>query len=85
MSRITRQRLRKLERQGNKGALRKLIQTQELQIADLRARLAAAEMLIVMFAEGLDYDHIDPQTGEVTRARVLVTRETAVDTADRDT
>lgn len=49
----------------------RLFAVQEAQIADLQARLAATEAVLIGVAELYVYDHVDPETGEVKKGYQL--------------
>ena len=53
------------------GQFAKLFQVQEAQIADLQAKLAVTEAVLVGVVELYVYDHVDPQTGEVLKGYQL--------------
>lgn len=70
MKRMSRQRLRKLERQGQQEALHKVLRIQEQQIAELVAERDALAS-VVTGAANLEFDYVDPETGEIFKRRLI--------------
>lgn len=63
---MNRQRIRRAARQ-DADQVAKIIKVQEAQIANLEAKLAAAEAVLLGVCELYVWDYVDPATGEVTK------------------